>query len=224
MASLTDIPAFTPINFVSVLTEMHRLDISQHLEDKSFIDSSIWSKLNAQRYKLPELGDLTSVVPFCDIFCGWSNEGLTFSFKFDDPFQCTFFPRFERGNAIEIFIDTRDNKKAKVPGRYCHQFLFLPKEADGTRARELSRFRGEEKHDLCQDSDLTIEADLGKKLTCAVFIPKRALFGYDPIEFPKLGLALVLHAPKCTAQYFGPSPAEYTVASHPSLWTSVNLV
>lgn len=224
MASLNDIPAFLPSNFLSVVAEVQRLDLGDSLREGPLMKGPLWKQISSAKYLLPDLADLTSVVPYLDIHVGWSSEGLLFAFKFDDPFQSAHFPRYERGNAIEIFIDTRDNKSAKVPGRFCHQFVFLPKEVDGTQVRELSRFRGEDKHELCQDSDLRIESECGKKLSTLVFIPTRALFGFDPAAFPKIGLSIIAYAPQCDPQHFGPSPREYTVASHPSLWPSIQLV
>ena len=78
--------------------------------------------------ELPDLSDLLDEESFASLSLSWSPEGVFGLFHIKKPLEASSFPDYMKGDAIELFIDTRDNKKSGFASRFCHQFVFLGKE------------------------------------------------------------------------------------------------
>lgn len=184
-----------------------------------------YGKQLGKKYLLPDMGDLLSEEIFADVFLGWHEEGIFVRMGVNKPFEEAIYPKYEQGDAIELFFDTRDLKEAGFPTRFCHHFLILPQEVQGVRALELTRFRSEDSHPLCAPASLQIHTEnTPRSFTVDIHIPAEILQGYDPRSFDRLGFTYCIHRPKKASQHFAVSSHYVSVPQHPSLWATCKLI
>lgn len=204
---LEQIPPLLPIDFFSL-----SLDIA-------------YAKSHRQLSTLPDTSELLGEESFAEVSLGWNEEGIFVHAKIERPFQECFFPDFKAGDALELFFDTRDLKTAGFPTRFCHHFVILPQEVQGIRAQEITHFRTEDTHPLCDSDEIKVDADFGRKsYEIRVQIPAHCLHGYDPRAFDRLGFSYRINRYKGEPQHFSVSSQFYTVEAEPSLWSSLKLV
>lgn len=173
---------------------------------------------------LPDLSGLSGRESFARLLGGWSSEGLTFRFDLDAPVQQSFFPDIKRGDGIELFIDSRDDKSGSYNTRFCHHFFFLPQEVDGQDRGEITRFRGEEGHDLADPSRLEMEVTKKKgSYAVDIFIPANCLHGFDGQVGYRLGFSYLAHRYGGVSQSYSPAGPEYQQEQLPWLWSTLRL-
>jgi hypothetical protein len=176
-------------------------------------------------YQLPNTTSFLGEEHFADVALAWHEEGITIEVHAHKKFEEAVYPKYEEGDAIELFIDTRDFKDAGFPTRFCHHFLILPQEVQGVRALELTRFRNEDTHPLCDPATIKVEVEMSSRdYSVTIRLPAEILHGYDPRSFDRLGLTYCIHRPKRESQHFAVSSRFIQVAQHPSLWASCKLV
>ncbi len=177
-----------------------------------------------KKYLLPDASSLLDEEKFADFYMSWDYSGISILCEVQTAFTDSAYPKFEDGDALEILIDTRDLKEVGVVHRFCHHFLILPVEVQGVRALEISNFRGEDKHPLVDPSEIIVEASFKKRdYSLSIFLPKEALFGYDPTSVPRLGFAYRLHRSKGSPQHFPLSTHVCAIERFPALWASLQL-
>lgn len=176
----------------------------------------------SKKYYLPDTTHLADEEPFGSIAMAWSEQGLLFELTTDIAFNEPQYPRLEDGDSVELFIDTRDLKSAGFNTRFCHHFFFLPAAVDGIQVGEVTHFRTEDSHELCDPSDLSLTA-LGKR-HWKFFIPSDCLFGYDPQQFDRLGFSYRLNRSGGASQHFAVTGDEYSIDQQPALWSRLRLV
>jgi hypothetical protein len=175
-------------------------------------------------FLLPDVSELLGEEKFIAFTLSWTEEEIAGSVLVKSPMTSSSFPDYDKGDAIEVFIDTRDNKKVGCPTRFCHQFVFLPFEVDGVTALEVTRFRPEDAHELCEASLLHTDVKKEKEGYSLFFtLPKDVLHGYDPLQFPRLGFAYKVHRYKKEAGHFPFSSKRFSPLQNPSLWASLTL-
>ncbi len=104
----------------------------------------------------------------------WHEGGIEVQIQVHQKFEGASYPKFDEGDAIELFIDTRDLKEAGFPTKFCHHFLILPQEVQGVRALELTRFRNEDSHPLCDPEAIHVETEMtSKEYTLKISFPAR---------------------------------------------------
>ncbi|MCH9612970.1 MAG: hypothetical protein S4CHLAM102_14700 [Chlamydiia bacterium] len=229
---MRDVPAVVPYNLFEGQFAISKIDpVPDHLVRKQSADfnkrahEAFFKKLKGEKYRLGHLSDLLVEEPFAEIYVGWSPAGIALLLEVNQGFQDAFFPSVQRGDGLELFIDTRDLKSAKVIHRFCHHFVFLPKPCDEVSAIEVTRFRGEDTHELCKSDDLTCMSEFGRdRYVMQIFIPEYALMGYDPSQIQKLGLGLLLHRKGDEPLHYLASTTEFHVQRLPSLWPSFKLL
>lgn len=173
-----------------------------------------------KKFLLPDASIILGEEKFADVFFFWNEEGIGIVCDVQIPFTDCLYPRFEEGDCLEVFIDTRDLKEAGAVHRFCHHFLFLPTEVQGVRALEITHFRGEDKHPLADPSLLIVEAEFGtKSYSLYTHIAKEALYGYDPATFRKVGASYRLRRARSNPQHF---PTSF-IERFPSLWSTIIL-
>lgn len=173
---------------------------------------------------LPDLSIHLAQESFARVSLSWSEDSLKGTVLVKDPLGDSFFPDYQKGDAIEIFIDTRDNKKAGFASKFCHQFVFFPKEIEGSYGREITKFRSEDSHPLCDASLLSVKVELSKESYLLTFtLSKEELYGYDPTELTKLGFAYRIYRGKGKEQCFPFSAKSFDPLQNPSLWASLSL-
>lgn len=207
--------ALAPINFFEI-----RVKAPYH-GGKAL--SSLTAK-EGKAFCLPDLSFLTSDESFGAVGLGWNEEGILIRAEIDKPFEAAFFPDVMEGDSLEIFIDTRDVKTSGFATRFCHHFVFLAEETDGKFGAEISRFRQEDSHPLCDHNDLIVKPKRTKNSYCLdIFIPASCLFGYDIAEFNRIGFTYRINRCGGLPQHFTVRSDDYRIEDQPSLWASVQL-
>jgi hypothetical protein len=209
--------AFTPVNFFQLSSDCRQLA-------KRGIPFALTSK-NFKRYTLPDTSALLDEYPFAAVAMGWHREGLEFYIAVDQPYQESFFPHLERGDSIELCIDTRNVKTSGYNTRFCHHFFCLPEQVDGRQAGELTRFRTEDTHPLCDGAELQVAFQRHKEgYHLQIFIPANCLHGYDPDQYRGLGFTYRINRAKGASQHFSVSSTDFQFEQQPSLWSSLQLI
>jgi hypothetical protein len=203
----------TPINFFALAGDC------RYLSKKDLLPS-------ISSHALPSTSQLCHEYPFAKVAMGWHEEGLGFQIQVDQAFIKSNFPDVTKGDSIELMIDTRDLKSAGFNTRFCHHFYFLPQVIDGyPQAGEITRFRTEDRHDLCDPQLLRCLAQLGRdEYKMKIFIPSQCLYGYDPKQFDRLGFTYRINRASGKPQHFSVSSHEYQIDQQPSLWSSFKLI
>jgi len=201
--------ALSPINFFQLHVECHYTDKGA-LEKKHFLPNT--SKLCGEEY-------------FAKVALGWNEQGIYSQIEVSQPFHQVSYPDVIRGDSLEIMLDTRDVKTSGNNTRFCHHFFFLPEAVDGIQTGELTRFRTEDKHELCDAADLSIKSQISlKNYTMKIFIPSHCLVGYDPEQFDRLGFTYRINRSRNQPQHFSVASRDYQIEQQPSLWSSLKLV
>jgi len=184
----------------------------------------------SKKHFLPDLTEFHAAQSFADVAVGWNEEGFFATFYVKEPIREIFFPDFQDGDAIELFIDTRDVKTSGFNTRFCHHFYFLPEpleteEGATIQTGEITRFRTEDAHELCDPSLLYVDCEKGRKdYRLHVFIPSECLNGFDPGQFDRLGFTYRIHRFKGNPQFFSASSEDFSIEQQPSLWASLKLI
>ncbi|MEM8727163.1 MAG: hypothetical protein AAGE99_00385 [Chlamydiota bacterium] len=127
----------------------------------------------------------------------------------------------ETGDCLELFIDTRDLKNSHVISRFCHHFIFYPEEEKGV---EMNRFRGDDSHPLADPSLFSIKTTVKRSAyLIEIGVPQKVLYGYDPLEFKRLGFTYRFRKKSGERQHFNLSSDLFHIEKHPALWASLIL-
>jgi hypothetical protein len=207
--SLEQCPPLAPLEFFSLEGEWN------------YSKTAPSSKLMRQKFLLPDTSEWLGEEHFADVAVAWNEGGLFIDVFVEKPFEEAIYPRFSEGDAVELFFDTRDLKTAGFPTRFCHQFVFLPQAVQGIQAQEVTHFRTEDTHPLCDASELQLSSEIGKKnYEMQIFIPAACLHGFDPKSFDRIGFNYRIHRYKGVPQHFALSSQHFSIEQHPRLWAS----
>lgn len=210
--ALEGMPAIAPLEFFSLEGEL------------PFVKAPPTLRHMRKHCLLPSSSEMLGEESFAEVAIAWSEEGVYTAVFVDKPFEEARYPRFAEGDAFELFLDTRDLKNAGFSTRFCHQFLFLPQAVQGISCQELTHFRTEETHVLCDPADLQLSTTFEKKgYQMEIFIPRHVLHGYDPATFDRLGINYRIHRMSGQPQHFALSSQHFNVEQHPRLWASYKL-
>lgn len=190
---------------------------------------SIGTKKWEKRHRLPDLTSFHNTQPFADIFLGWHKQGIEAEVIVKGSFNSPSFPNLAQGDSIEFFFDTRDVKTTGFTTKFCHHFFFLPdplfNHDDSIQGGEMTRFRTEDRHELCESRLLKIESESGRKeRKIKIFIPSECLHGYDPSQFDRLGFTYRINRVDGSRQNFSASDSDFAIESQPALWSSLKLI
>jgi len=210
--SLEGMAAIAPLDFFSVQGELRQVKSAPSLRQMQKL------------YLLADTSELLGEEHFADVAMAWSEEGLFIAAFIDQPFEESKYPRYAEGDALELFFDTRDLKTAGFATRFCHHFLFLPQAVQGVQCQELTHFRTEESHPLCDPQDLQVVTTFEKKgYQMEIFLPRHVLFGFDPLAFDRIGINYKVHRTGGQPQHFALSSEHFNLQQYPRLWASFNL-
>lgn len=206
---------FTPVNFFHLSLDCLRLPKSKKG------DFALTSK-NYRNYLLPDTSSLTGDDYFTEVALGWSPEGLEIFAFIEGSYSRSVYPQLEKGDSLEVCIDTRDVKTSGYNTRFCHYFFFLPEAVEGRQAGELTKFRTEDAHELCNSSDLIVKSTLkAGKYFLQCLIPAHCLHGYDPEQFDRMGMTYRINRAGAASQHFSVTSEDYKFQEQPSLWSTV---
>ena len=177
------------------------------------------------QYALPSTHALTNEESFAKVAMGWNEEGIGLQIQVEQAAGHSFYPKVEQGDSIELFFDTRDLKSAGFNTRFCHHFYFLAEGIDGNFAGEITRFRTEDTHPLCDSNELKIKSLIQTSgYALNIFIPNHCLYGYDPAQFNRLGFSYRINRAEGFPQHLSVVTEDFPVDQQPSLWASLKLI
>lgn len=174
-----------------------------------------------KRGVLPDTMTLLAEKNFAKVALEVGESGIGVSIDFDAPFSQAFYPDYKKGDAVEIFIDTRRGNSSFMT-LFCHHFLFLPKEVEGVQALECTVFRSDQRRPTSESSDLFIESRFKThSYSLNLGIPKHALYGFDVEEVDKIAFSYCLYNKERGVQSFGILPEE---SKYPYLWPTITIL
>ncbi|MEZ5314976.1 MAG: hypothetical protein R3E91_02020 [Chlamydiales bacterium] len=186
----------------------------------------LYGKTISKQHLLPNLSQIYGLSFFADLYMGWSEEGISIEVEMTERFNQPKFPDFKIADSIELFYDTRDIKTTGYNTRFCHHFYFLPEPVENNgswvQAGEITKFRNEDKHELSDQDNLKIKKI--KNGQFRIFIPSKSLYGYDPLQFPRLGFTYRINRLNNDSQCFSADDRHFMIEQQPSLWASLRLV
>jgi hypothetical protein len=181
--------------------------------------------LSLTTHALPSTDRLTHEELFSKVAMGWHEEGIAVHVQINQPALQSFYPELERGDSVELFLDTRDLKSAGFNTRFSHHFFFLPQAVEGVTKGEKTHFRTEDSHPLCDPQELHCQTQLKKNAySMKIFIPTQCLHGYDPKQFDRLGFTYRINRRGGKPQHFAVVSEDYQIDQQPSLWGSIKLI
>lgn len=212
-----DFVPITPINFFQLAVDCHQLPASGSFPQLN--------KNNERSYLLPNTSELCGEESFATVALGWNDEGIEAYIHVNAPFHRVSYPNVMAGDGVELFFDTRDVKSSGFNTRFCHHFFFLLEAVEGVVAGEITRFRTEDVHPLCDAKELKVK---GKRESSGyllhIGIPKSCLYGYDPQQFKRLGFSYRINRAYGFPQHFSVTTDDFAVDQQPSLWSSLKLL
>lgn len=212
LASIEELPAIPPLGGFDLSGEI------RHCKDPSL------ETLIKKPFLLPSISDFHSESSFADVGLAWNEKNLFVGVNVRKPFEETSFSDYALTDSIELFIDTRDVKTTATITRFCHHFLILPQTVDGMQMKELTRFRGEESHPLCDPSLFTFSTEMKKRgYAMMIQLPEEALHGFAPDQIPRIGFSYRINRYHGASQHFTSSSNFFSLHLHPQLWGSFTL-
>ena len=197
MTTLKDLKPLPPSAFFEVRSSLSKFD----------------PKKGFKKGALPSVSGLTGEGKLVTLSLFWSPQALHLEMKSHLP--------IEEGDTLELFIDTRDLKNSNVITKFCHLFVITPEEESGV---EATRFRGEDSHPLAPSDKIRVSLDVKRSTyTAEISLPKEILYGFDPRQFKRIGLAFRFKRKNGEKQHFPLSSDHFLIEKHPALWASMEL-
>jgi len=180
-------------------------------------------------FRLPDLAALDGTPGFANVYMAWDEKGLYFAVKVAGKKAVVVDgKRPHKGDALFLWIDTRDVRDALRAGRFCHHFIALPRPSD-TGPKALSAWqspiqRAREQAPICDPSVLVAAGAVRKDgYSLELAIPAAALHGYDPAECSRLGMTYMITDVNHGTQLWN-VPPHLPFAHDPSTWAVIELV
>ncbi len=209
-------PPLLPLEFFS---------LSCSIRHAAFSLTAPSSRAMRSSHALPDTSELLGEERFSDVALSWSEEGICLEAFIDKPFEEVYFPFFSKGDALELFFDTRDLKTAGFATRFCHHFVILPQAVQEIQAIETTHFRTEDTHPLCDPNDLVVQADFkDNAYSVRILIPTHCLHGYDPKSYDRIGFTYRIHRYGGKPQHFAVSSEHFAIEQSPRLWASLTMI
>ena len=177
-----------------------------------------------KKLTLPDTSDLLGEDSFAEVSLCLQKEEVVITALIKKPFEESVFPDFDKGDSLELFLDTRDLKTSGFMNRFCHHFLILPVVVNGIASHEITHFRTEDSHPLCDPLEIEVRPDFAStRYQLEIVLPASCLHGYDPTSFNRLGFTYRINRHQGQPQHFSVSSRDFNIAQHPSLWASFNI-
>ena len=214
----------------SVLPNLYFFDFSFPSPKLSGIeidgDLDDWTELSI----VPDLMHLRGVRPFARVFFGWDYDNLYFALDVTEKRKPVEVHTRQpwRGDCIEVWIDTRNDKTQRRYTEHCHHFFFVPK---GRRNKpELAtacdwKEPGSPISDTIFDHpDIEIAAIIEKRgYSLEARIPRSVIHTYDPINYPLIGFNYHINDIDRRSQWWS-CGQDFPRHTDPSTWGTVELI
>lgn len=158
---------------------------------------------------------------FAACYIAWAADAIRVRIVFPYTSLKTDPLAFEKGDAVELFIDTKNLKNVKTTHRFIHHFCFFPERIDGVWGKEITRFRTEDRHLLADPAALEVNVvQENKKSFFDIRIPSKCLHGYVGEANTAIGFTYRIRSIERGVQTYGGSTAIFDA---PYLWPSLIL-
>lgn len=205
------VPPLSVLSFFNLHVKCHYVEASA-------------SVITEKKYKLPSTCNYLQEEEFAKVFIGYNEQKILLHVEVDKPFEECHLNEFRKGDSLELFFDTRDLKDKEIISQFHHHFVFFLTDQQKGMAREITRFRTDEIHPICDPKDLKLQGYFGaKSYRLDIEILSGALHGYDPSQFQRLGFTYRINRKGKEPQHFSVSSNESKIEQHPSLWASLTL-
>lgn len=182
------------------------------------------------RFRLPTFGQLENKPSFADLRMAWNGQGLAFQLEVTGKSQTPWCrdSRVEDSDGVQLWIDTRDTHNIHRASRYCHRFAFLPlghgSGGSSPVTRPLAINRAKDQPRPSSIGALRVRSEQrARGYLLTGFIPRAALDGYDPEEYPRLGFTYAVIDRELGWQTFSVG-SSFPFMEDPSLWGTLELV
>jgi hypothetical protein len=192
--------------------------------------------LGAKSIDLPEsarlngYSSLDGITEFVDVRIGWNEFGMGVSVsvtgKKQEPVGDRERPRSSDG--LTLWIDTREDRTSHRASRFCHQFHLLA--AGGGSDRSEPTFVQSKINRALQDAPIVNSTVVPFQGTTSrggyrlqAFLSADVLNGFDPEEFPRLGIYTAVRDQELGDQYLTVNQ-DFPFSDDPSLWQVLELV
>lgn len=173
---------------------------------------------------LPDTTPYLGEERFADVKMKWAEDGFTLHFTLHKPFEEALYPAFAKGDSIELFFYTRSPSSANHNTPFSHHFVILPEAVQRIQAQEITKFRGEENHPLCDPAEIAVKTTYKKKeFSVYIQISAQALHGFEPGQVKQIGFTYRINRPGAPPQHFALSSKLYTLEQQPMLWATLDL-
>ncbi|WP_020472060.1 DOMON domain-containing protein [Zavarzinella formosa] len=180
--------------------------------------------------RLDSLSDIDEAKPFAEVRLAWNEFGLavcvTVKGKENHPIGDKDRPR--QSDGVSLWIDTRGDRSSHRATRTCHQFHLLA--AGGGSNKDEPCVVQTKINRALQDAPLASVADIpfhcerikgGYRIEA--FFNASVLTGYDPEQYPRLGMFYSVRDFELGEQTPGVT-GDFPFGEDPSLWGTLELV
>lgn len=176
--------------------------------------------------RLPRLCELEGAAAYGDVYVMWDDAGLYVSIFVGAKKTVVGNRRSPKdGDALILWIDTRDVHTVHRPSRFCHGFVMIPRggKKGAATAWQYALRRAREKPPIFPESKLkTVRKITKTTYGLTLTIPAAALNGYDPTEFPRLGFTYLIFDHEHQGQTWA-TPLHMPFDTDPSMWGTLEL-
>lgn len=178
---------------------------------------------------IPDLAALDGRESWARVRVGWNPEGLGIAIEADGAGAIARAPdRPEGFAAISLWIDTRDTRNVARATRYCHHFharLVLSRNGKALSAEVEQRPipRAIADAPIFHPSNFRHRSEMRKKgWRFELFLPAKALHGFDPDVNRRLGFACQVSDFAREDQFLGVG-RDFPLGENPGLWSTLEL-
>jgi hypothetical protein len=193
-----------------------------------------------EKHRLPFFGGMDDQKQIFEVFAGWSNEGLAFGYR--TRLRSKRLDRKkdeERKNGFSLWIDARDNRTSKRAGRFCSHFEISPlgEKPGQTPIVEFKKIaRALDDPPEVDAAEVVVEPydfeggvaeavkslDEVKSFGLNIFLPKSAVFGFDPDVSRRIGFFYRVRDVDLGEQ-LDSAGHDLPYWENPSLWSTLEL-
>ena len=181
------------------------------------------------RFRIPSFGELEGKALLAELRAAWNHTGLSLTVRVAGKKQSLWCrgERVEDSDGLHLWIDTRDTHNIHRASRYCHRFTFLPLGGGPQLRRPVAMWlpinRAKDHPNHVPSGTLAVRSQLQTDgYTLEAHVPARALTGFDPAEYPRLGFFYAVMDRELGWQTLTVGP-EFPFAEDPSLWGTLEL-
>jgi hypothetical protein len=159
---------------------------------------------------------------------GWNARGLGIAVRAEGVADAQYAVGRPEGFATaQFWIDTRDTRNVSRATKFCHRFVanlkVVSRKTVEVEVVQRPIARAIADPPMSRPGDVSARVDAGRtEWTLELFIPAKALNGYDPENTRRLGFAYQISDHLREDQFFGVG-REFPVGENPSLWSVLEL-